>query len=157
MMALFFIGMNIHVYIKSKKTGEIYDKIITIQPKSEGSLGRVISNPVYKFSKKYDLDYNLVLAVIYHESSFRPMVEGKGREIGLMQISYHVWKDELNLPKYYECFDIYKNIDYGCQILKIYIDKTGNFYDALYLYNGKSEQYANRVYSTYTKLLNNSI
>jgi soluble lytic murein transglycosylase-like protein len=95
---------------------------------------------VWISSKKYDIPAELVLAVIHRESNFDKLAQSyfsyseQPIAVGLMQVNYQVWKDELQLD-FDKLFQVKYNIDVGCQILKRYYDESGNWHRALLLYN----------------------
>ena len=119
----------------------------------------------HEAAKKYELDPNLILAIIAIESSFNPFAESGAGAQGLMQImpKYHQEKlqkfDEINPALSYEI-----NIMVGAQILKEYLDAHSSLNTALLRYvgvgaNGKSS-YPQKVFrmrsriSSITKNLN---
>ncbi len=98
----------------------------------------------HEAAKKYELDPNLILAIIAIESSFNPFAESGAGAQGLMQImpKYHQEKlqkfEETNPALLYEI-----NIMVGAQILKEYLDAHSSLNIALLRYvgvgvNGKS-------------------
>ncbi len=68
-----------------------------------------VSSAALHASKKYDVDYNLVMSVIEVESRFNPNKVGSIGEIGLMQLR----------PEFFPnvTFDIKNNIDHGVKYL----------------------------------------
>ncbi len=99
---------------------------------------------VYKKSREYGFSPELVLSIIYIESSFNPKAVSPVGAYGLMQINYSVWKDELKID-FNKIFDIEYNIDLGLKILRQYYNKSnGNIMKALFLYNNgyKYENYS---------------
>jgi len=62
-------------YLKERKPGVPEDRI------------KIIANSVYEESKKYDLDYRLVLAIMKVESNFKNEAVSKRGARGLMQIN----------------------------------------------------------------------
>jgi soluble lytic murein transglycosylase-like protein len=94
-----------------------------------------IIDAVYRKSRRYGFNPNLVLSVIQVESAFNPLAVSSAGAYGLMQVRYAVWKDELNIDKN-RIFDIEYNIDLGLQILRQYHDVSGgNISRTLFLYN----------------------
>ncbi len=111
-----------------------------------------ILDVVYEKSKEYGFSPELVLSIIYVESSFNPKAISPAGAYGLMQINYSVWKNELNID-FNKIFDIEYNIDLGLRILKHYYEKSnGDIMKALYLYNNGYKydnfSYNNKVVST---------
>lgn len=108
-------------------------------------------------AKKYELDPNLILAIIAIESSFNPFAESGAGAQGLMQImpKYHQEKlqkfDEINPALSYEI-----NIMVGAQILKEYLDAHSSLNTALLRYvgvgaNGKSS-YPQKVFTMRSRI-----
>jgi soluble lytic murein transglycosylase len=62
-------------YLKERKPGKPEDRI------------KIIANSVYDGSKKYDLDYRLVLAIMKVESNFKNEAVSRRGARGLMQIN----------------------------------------------------------------------
>jgi len=89
---------------------------------------------VYREAKAEGLDPLLVLAVIDIESNFNRYAESYVGAQGLMQVM-PFWKKEIG----HVDDDLYNplvNIRYGCYILRHYMDKYNDPYDALAAYNG---------------------
>ncbi len=111
-----------------------------------------ISEVVYKKSLKYDVNPDLVLALIEIESSFKPFAVSSQGAYGLMQINYKVWKNELHIDSA-KIFNIDYNVDLGVRILKMYLSEArGDIMRALHLYNNgylyNNEKYKYKVIST---------
>ena len=86
------------------------------------------TNPYYlsiiQYTSQYDLDPDLVKAIIFAESSGRPEVVGKDGEVGLMQLGYLTRVDvarelKVPIPEPGELFDPHKNIQFGTTYLNI--------------------------------------
>jgi soluble lytic murein transglycosylase-like protein len=111
-----------------------------------------IVDVVYRKSKEYGFNPNLILSLIQIESNFRPRdVSSKGA-YGLMQVNYSVWKEELDIDNL-RIFDIEYNIDLGMQILKRYYDEAGgDLLQTLHLYNNgylnNNHKYKHKVVSS---------
>ena len=97
-------------------------------------------NEIKFYSNKYELDTNLIYAVINTESSFNPNAKSKSGAMGLMQLmpktAQHV-ADCLNV----ETFNLFlpeTNIAFGCFYLKELINKYKNINTALCAYNAGS-------------------
>ncbi len=113
-----------------------------------------IVETVYKKSKQYGFNPNLILALIKVESSFNPRAISSVGAYGLMQINYSVWKNTFNIDPN-KIFDIDYNIDVGLRILKRYYDESnGDIKKALFLYNNgyfyKNKSYVPKVVKTFT-------
>jgi hypothetical protein len=124
----------------------IQSRVQKLQPKLDPTVAAIISRCIENSCQIYDLEPEMVMAVCFRESSFNPMAESSARCLGLMQVNFDVWKDELGLGTYYRTFHISVNIDAGCRILKIYRDKhDGNWQQALDDYSGGKSNYYNGV------------
>jgi membrane-bound lytic murein transglycosylase F len=53
---------------------------------STNSISFLYDDLIKKYAQKYDLDWRLIAAIIYHESGFNHNIKGKGGSYGLMQI-----------------------------------------------------------------------
>lgn len=106
----------------------LYD---SLKGTSSASMDEIISI-VDKYSSKYGVDKNLVLAIIKHESNFDPNVVSSARAKGLMQLmDFNSEAYGLTNP-----FDIDQNINAGVQHIKSYLDLyDGNVELALMAYN----------------------
>jgi len=94
-----------------------------------------ILDAVYKKSRQYDFEPNLVLGIMQVESNFNPNAVSHVGACGLMQVNVPVWQKELAIDVN-RIFEVAYNIDLGLQILKqYYIESNGNIKRALHLYN----------------------
>lgn len=87
---------------------------------------------VDKYSNKYGVDKNLILAIIKQESNFNPNAVSSAGAKGLMQLM------DFNSEAYgvKNPFDIDENINAGVKHIKSYLDKyNGNIEMALMAYN----------------------
>lgn len=102
---------------------------------------RSYSEYVEKAAEKYDLDDELIYAVIRTESNFNPDAESGADAHGLMQITSDTFEHYMNVREQSDMYsfeDIYDpavNIDYGCYILRDLIEEFGNEECALAAYN----------------------
>lgn len=120
--------------------------IVLIYVNSTKSLGRVLhptdyDEYVYEYSETYNVDPNLVFAVIKTESNFDPNAESHAGALGLMQL----------MPETFEWLQTYKNgeatmgtdylydpkinIEYGCIFLEFLLDKYSSEESAIAAYN----------------------
>lgn len=123
------------------------------------SEARVIVRSAEINARKYKIDLELLMAIIFVESSYRPMAESGVGAIGLMQVvpKWHLDK----ISQYGDqnvLYDIRANIAIGTEILMEYVSKEGNLRSALHRYNGskddKTLKYSNRVFKKYDELKN---
>ncbi|MEN8076986.1 lytic transglycosylase domain-containing protein [Clostridioides difficile] len=100
-----------------------------------------IENAVQLYSDKYDVDSNLVKAIIRVESNFDPNVVSSAGAKGLMQLMPENCED-LGVS---DPFNIEQNIDGGVRHIKEYLDRyNGDVEMALMAYNGGPTRMMNR-------------
>ena len=94
--------------------------------------------------------YELALAVIYRESSYRNITGDNGNSIGYMQVQPKWHKPRMDKLGVTDLYDPYSNFRVGCDLLADLIEKYDSVEAALTCYNtgkpGKS-RYADRVLS----------
>lgn len=89
---------------------------------------------ITKYATEYDLDPNLVAAVMHAESSGRPNAVSSAGATGLMQVMpYHPTRFP-NRPEQYKLFDPDFNVAWGCAILRQYIDMFDDIFLGLGAY-----------------------
>jgi soluble lytic murein transglycosylase-like protein len=104
-----------------------------------------ITAAVFNLSLKHGFSPYLTMAIIYVESRFNRRAVSKVGAIGLMQVNYAVWKNELNIDRR-RLSQVDYNIELGLTILKGYLRETkGDIIKALLLYNN-GYKYANSNY-----------
>lgn len=91
---------------------------------------------------KYDIDIDILLALIKYESGFRPsIVQDRTGCIGACQINFKVWGKTLIseglIDTKEDLFDITSNVICGAYILDHYMEKHGTIEIALQRYYGK--------------------
>lgn len=102
-------------------------------------------------SMRFNLDPDLVLALIEIESRFKAQAVSPVGAVGLMQIM-PFWKSVIGQESD-SLFELRTNIRYGCLILRHYLDiERGQTQRALARYNGSLEddRYSSRVISLLT-------
>lgn len=114
-----------------------------------GVLARFVEDPTYrlkilkevhKAAKRADLPPEFVLAVIQIESHFDRYAVSRVGALGLMQVM-PFWKHEIGRDSD-NLIDLTTNLQYGCTILKHYLDKEdGHWANALARYNGSYGRY----------------
>ena len=86
----------------------------------------------------------LLIAIIYKESTFQPKVQSRYGAQGLMQVVRRWHRDKLKKSE--SLFDPAVNIRVGADVLEEYLDAAnGNLPNALAKYSGNSRGYATRV------------
>lgn len=116
-----------------------------------------IAKYTHKYSLKYDIDPLLALAVMYHESRFRPYINNpRFHDYGLMQIhcpsrNYVLWCRDLKKLK-----TIKYNIKIGIYILSTWkkkcIKRHIHKYHWVRHYNWYSKDYDKRVLKVYERI-----
>jgi len=95
---------------------------------------------VHKAAKLVELPPEFVLAVIQIESAFNRFAVSRVGAQGLMQVM-PFWKHEIGRDSD-NLIDLNTNLQYGCTILKHYLDKeNGHWANALARYNGSYGRY----------------
>lgn len=98
---------------------------------------------VEKYSKEYNVDTNLVYAVIKAESNFKPNAKSNKNAIGLMQLMEDTAKDlvkrvDLKIKEEEikgKLYDVDININLGTKYLSILLERYGNIEIAVTAYN----------------------
>ena len=104
----------------------------TLSEKKGPTKNERIQNAVSEAAQKYNLDPNLINAVIKQESGFKPCAESHCGAQGLMQLMPGTAKD-LGVT---DSLNIEQNVDGGCKYLRQMLDKFGgNVKLALAAYN----------------------
>lgn len=97
------------------------------------------SNYVEKAASEYDLDKSLIYGVIHTESHFDENAESHAGAVGLMQVmpSSFEWLQNLRGTELAESEleNPAVNIDYGCYLLKYFLDKYETEQAAVAAYN----------------------
>nr|UWI50425.1 lytic transglycosylase domain-containing protein [Clostridioides difficile] len=107
-------------------------KFIEVDAKDKSAKSR-IENAVEQASKKYNIDANLIKAIIKVESDFNPNTVSSAGAKGLMQLMPENCRD-LGVT---DPFNIEQNIDAGTRHIKEYIDMFGGSIEmGLMAYNG---------------------
>ena len=120
------------------KLNETVVMIMSLNPKVDRNVAKVISISVEKYAKKYSLSIPLILALMNRESGFRPIVTSKANCVGLMQINPTAHPKKVKPYKYDELYHVDVNVKIGCQILREYLDKKKTIKGALESYLGAS-------------------
>lgn len=101
----------------------------------------------YNICKRYGIDYELFLAMMYQESNYRPGVVGGGNSYGLCQIHVSNHGNLMARLGITNFFDPYDNMTAGAYLLSNYINMYGDTVTALNAYNGRvaNNSYGNSV------------
>ena len=122
------------------KVKSLAECILLLQPKQTPFVAHYIALNVLNESQAKNLDPDLVLALMFVESSFITHSASKADAVGLMQVRYPTWKLEPELvdngvDKRSKLYWIDLNIKCGTDILARYYDESGkNIAKALYRY-----------------------
>lgn len=118
--------------VSLRRETEFATLLKTLTEKKAPTTNERIKNAVADASQKYNLDPNLVHAVIKQESGFKPCAESHCGAEGLMQLMPGTAR-ELGVT---DSFDIEQNVDGGCKYLRQMLDRFGgNVKFALAAYN----------------------
>lgn len=92
---------------------------------------------VEKYAERFDIDENLIYAIIKIESNFNPNAESDAGAKGLMQLMDATSSEcEKKLNVTADPFDPEDNIMLGTYYLSTLIDSCGSTYNAIAAYNG---------------------
>lgn len=126
-----------------------------------------ILDSIVTISEKYEIDYRVILALIYTESNFNANIKHKhSKVVGIGGIHTGVWAKPLKeagiIDRAKDLNDTDKNIEATCFIFKHYLDKSNdNILSALHSYKGRGFDknlnqrglsLARDVYSKYLKI-----
>jgi soluble lytic murein transglycosylase-like protein len=141
----------------------IYLKVLVLNHKVKPSLAKEIAEAVYLYSRQFNKDPDLILAIIKQESDFNPTARSKANAYGLMQI-FPSWKKtacaelDLSIPT--------DNINCGIRVYSFYEEAYKDIKLTLTVYNrgpnpvdhdlakdrDPINAYADKVMETYEKL-----
>lgn len=121
---------------------------------------------VYEVAGEYELDPELIIAMMETESSGRRKVVSSAGCIGLMQVSPKWHKDRMERLGVTDLTDPYGNILVGCDFVAELFEKYGDVYAVLMAYNegeydgaierafaGQYSKYATTIVKRYKELL----
>ena len=115
-------------------------------------LDEVTQHMIQQKCAEYDVDYSLVMAIIFKESSFRPNLISSTNDYGLMQINKvnHKWlSEELGITDF---LNPEENVTAGIYMLDQLSDKYEDRSKVLMAYNmgetGAKRLWAQGIYST---------
>lgn len=111
----------------------IFLKILTQRNDADIELTREIAKSIYKWSRIYDKDPDLMIALIKIESNFDPKQISSATAEGLTQIM-PFWYDIFKIPKG-SFLEIDTSIEYGFRILALYEHHYQSIELALTAYN----------------------
>jgi len=139
LVLLSFVSLHSVYTIANERNVSHLKKYITKKyPKISVKDAETISVKVSTLSKKHNVDFDLLVGLIETESSFNPKAKYKGN-VGLMQVSYSVWKNHFAIPSVDKLHNIEYNVNTGIKILKGYMKSSGgNVKKALVRYNGNA-------------------
>jgi hypothetical protein len=131
-----------------------------LQPKLSPSMSKMIANSLLNECDKKNIDENLILSLMYTESSIDPMKESNMGACGLMQVRYKIWKEEPELKdngvdKWHKLFWPEENIKAGTDIFKKFYSESGNNINTtLYRYNSGSPKIPEKPNEEVLKYIN---
>jgi len=115
-----------------KQNNGLLNRMASISQKCPTATTEIIM-AAFKYGRIYNVEPELLLAIAFVESSFRPNVVNHGC-YGIYQINYHVWHKVMSLNPY-KLLEIDYNTEIACKILKHYITKSGDVWKAVFRYN----------------------
>jgi len=114
------------------------DMIRYLNPKVDIQIANLIAKSIDTHRGYFPKE--LIVSLIFRESSFRPLLISSADCFGLMQINPKSHKEKVKDFKRYELFYIDTNIKIGCKILKEYYEKNDSIKDALIRYLGANNK-----------------
>lgn len=114
---------------------------------------KIVADEILKSVEMYCYPFpkELIISLIYRESSFNPLSESKSGCLGLMQICPKQHPEKVRGYDRNELFSININIKIGCQILREYYERNKDIRKALISYLGaKNKSYVNDVLTGFT-------
>ena len=142
--------------IENDYNKNIKDSIILLNSKLDPAFVTQVQKSVKKYAKQYNLPPQLIISVIFRESTFKPTAVSKAKCLGLMQINTKAHPEKIKEMgiKYNEIFHIDNNVHLGCWILREYIDKYKSVDKALKKYvGGNLNGYVSDILKTYSNLM----
>ncbi len=129
------VGSSLEGYENNISNGESFDNVLNEFMEyniSDDELSQSITNAIYDASEKYDIDPNLIKAVIRQESNFNPTAVSSAGAQGLMQLM-PLTAQSLGVT---DSMDIEQNVDAGAHYLDGLLEKyNGDEELALAAYN----------------------
>lgn len=142
----------------------IFLKVLILNKKTDPKLAREIAKSIYKWSRVYDRDPDMMISLISVESNFNSKAVSKVGAEGLTQIMpfwYEIFKEPEGT-----FFQVDKSIEYSHKILALYEKQYGDIGMALTAYNrghhrietdlirgnDPTNGYASKILDTYKKL-----
>lgn len=140
-----------------------YEEGLNIQENQAGlgiPLDKDLQMDLMSACTEFDIPYELACAVIWQETNYQNTIGDGGNAYGYMQI-WPLWnQDRMDRIGAYDLMTPIDNFRVGCSILHDGYVSTGNYYDALSIYNTGSSGhswYADEVTSKWEELKNASI
>ena len=126
------------------------DKISALFYKYNPARAEEIAEVVRVTANDYDVNPNIIAAIIVHESGVRPRAVSKGGDYGLMQVRWRVHRKTYSEIRQSAAllFEPSINIKIGTDIFARYYKQKKTLRGALIRYNGGSASFANRVLKT---------
>lgn len=111
----------------------------------------------YNLCKRYGIDYELFLAIMYRESTYNSYAVGGGNSYGLCQIHISNHSNLMAKLGISNFFDPYDNMAAGAYLFSYYMNTYGDTVTALNAYNGRIENnpYGNSVLNCRANLIAN--
>lgn len=145
---------------KRKRQNNFVNVIEKLQPRVSPQLSGIISSCLLSECDRKNIDENLILALIFVESTLNPMAESNMGACGLMQVRYKTWREEPELKdngvdKWHKLFWPEENIKAGTDIFKKFYSESGNNINTtLYRYNSGSPKIPEKPNEEVLKYIN---
>lgn len=129
--------------------------IFMLQPRIDPAVANEYAKWILYWSTKYKLPPKLVACVISRESDFDNTVTSSVGAKGPMQVIYKWHKDKCERIGIGEdgLYTIKGGIGVGCEVLREYLNQTGDLHRALIKYvGGQHHQYVNDIFERFAKV-----
>lgn len=155
MSSLLLVGVGVFVLFMANKTSYAFES---------RNIDTKWSNDVYRISNKFNVDTNIVFAIIKQESNgdVNALRKGNQPSVGLMQLTMPAARQVGFNGTLSQLYNKYVNIYYGVKYFRYLLNMfDGNYRDAVASYNAGasafrrgsySKYYVDNVYSNYYKL-----
>ena len=127
------------------------DKISALFYKYNPARAEEIAEVVRVTANDYDVNPNIIAAIIVHESGVRPRAVSKGGDYGLMQVRWRVHRKTYSEIRQSaaQLFEPSVNIRIGTDIFARYYKQKKTLRGALLRYSGGNNAYTRKVLNTF--------
>ena len=138
-VAIVIIALTIKMAFGADAITELF---MRYNPRQAETLAQIVREA----GKAYNVDPNIIAAIIVHESSVRPNVVSRGGDYGLMQVRWIFHKDKVS--KASDLLEPRTNVLVGTRIFAEYYAQKKTIRGALLRYSGGNRALADKVMRT---------